>query len=58
MRALYIILRRRLSHASRENPRTPITPIHNGTITHMRNDCDWDRALDPCFGVVLTRRFL
>jgi hypothetical protein len=47
-----IILTRR-PHAGRENPRTPVPPIHSGTVAHVRNDRD--RALDMCFGVEQTK---
>jgi hypothetical protein len=40
----------------KKNPE-PCSPIHSGTIAHVRNDRDRDQALDLCFDVGQTRGF-
>jgi hypothetical protein len=51
------IILRRPSHVGQENHRTPVPPVHSGTVSHVRNDCNRGRALDLCFGVGQTRGF-
>jgi hypothetical protein len=41
---------KKTSHRSRKPPNRA-TPIHSGTVAHVRNDRIRDRTLDLCFGM-------
>jgi hypothetical protein len=36
-----ILLRRRPSHTGRENPQTPASPLHSGTVARVRRPTTW-----------------